>query len=159
MEQTFLAVYERIRAAVLDEVDLTAPAPEILRSVVRRSAAYGSAHREEIRTLNQIAQNLRTPAGELRFTLADNEEFYRGSEELYRRGQREGHFRRFDTRVMAVTYQAAMDSMFAYAEAYPGIDLATYADALADLLLSAMSRPGRARPAARRSLTTEHHRE
>ena len=39
---------------------------------------------------------------------------------------------------MAVTYQAAIDSMFAYADAYPGTDLRQYADVLADLLLAAV---------------------
>lgn len=139
MEETMVAVHARVRAAVVDDIDLTAPAPDVMRAVVRRTAAYGAAHRAEVRTLNQIAQNLRAADGQPRFTLADNAEIYRGSERLYQRGREEGHFRDFDARVMAVTFQAALDSMFAYAEAYPETDLTAYADALADLMVAAVA--------------------
>ena len=50
-------------------------------------------------------------------------------------------------RVMAVPYQAAVDTMFGYVDAYPGTDPMQYAAALTDLLLAAVVVP---RPAAHR---------
>jgi AcrR family transcriptional regulator len=142
MEQTMLVVHARVSSEVVGGIDQSAPAPDVLRAIIQRVAAYGAEHGAEIRTLNQIAQNLRRADGQLRFTLADNEEIYKTGEQLYRRGQHEGYFRQFDTRVMAVTFQAALDAMFAYAEAYPETDLLAYADGLADLMLSAVSKGG-----------------
>lgn len=54
------------------------------------------------------------------------------------RGQQEGSLRDFDTRVMAVTYQGAVDTMIAYLDAHPEADAHAYADALTDLLLRAI---------------------
>ncbi len=54
----------------------------------------------------------------------------------------EGTLREFDTRVMAVTYQGAIDTMLAYLDAHPDADPSAYADTLADLLLNAMRRRG-----------------
>jgi AcrR family transcriptional regulator len=61
-------------------------------------------------------------------------------EALFRRGQAEGLFRSFDMRVMAVTYQGAIDMMLSYVDSHPDTDIDRYADALAGILLAAMAR-------------------
>lgn len=43
---------------------------------------------------------------------------------------------------MAVTYQGAMDAMFAYLDSHPDEDADKYADSLADILLAAMAQSG-----------------
>jgi hypothetical protein len=43
-------------------------------------------------------------------------------------------------RIMAVTYQGAVDTMLAYLDSHPETDRDAYADALADLLLAAIRR-------------------
>lgn len=141
MEQTLRTTYAAIVESVVAAVDVTAAAPTILRDAVLQAAEYGRAHRERFRALDEIARNLRDAEGRPRLTLADLEERYEQTERLFRRGQAEGTFRPFDTRVMAVTYQAAMDTMFAYADAYPDTDLTAWATSLADLLLAAVRTP------------------
>jgi hypothetical protein len=88
--------------------------------------------------MNQIIHSLRAPDGTPAFTLRDYEDIYQDQEELFRRGQAEGSLRRFDTRVMAVTYQGAIDMMLAYIDSHPDADTGRYADALTDILLASM---------------------
>jgi hypothetical protein len=80
-------------------------------------------------------RNLRRGDGTPRLTLDVYEETYRAQESLFRRGQAEGTLREFDTRVMAITYQGAIDMMLAYLDTNPDIDPGSYADKLADILL------------------------
>jgi AcrR family transcriptional regulator len=139
MEQTALWVFADFEESVVAGLDISTPAPDLLRQIVRQVAAHGVAHRVQRRALDQIIRNLRGPDGSPRFSLADYESTYAAQEQLFRRGQREGAFRAFDTRVMAVTLQAAMDTMFGYADAHPDVDVERYADQLADLLLAAVA--------------------
>ncbi|WP_433798446.1 TetR/AcrR family transcriptional regulator [Actinomycetospora sp. CA-084318] len=124
-----------VREAVAAELDLAAPVPEVVRSALRRAAHLRTTHREPVAALAGILANLRSPDGSPRLSLADYEDSYRAQEVLFRRGQAEGTLRPLDPRVMAVTYQGAIDSMLGYAEAHPDTDLDRYADTLADLLL------------------------
>ncbi|WP_028927784.1 TetR family transcriptional regulator [Pseudonocardia acaciae] len=125
-----------LRDAVASELDLTAPVPDVIRSALRHAAQLGRTHSTEFRALTRITHNLRGPDGLPRLTLADYEDTYRAQEMLFRRGQEEGTLRGFDTRVMAVTYQGAIDMMLAYLDEHPDIDPVHYADALADILLA-----------------------
>jgi AcrR family transcriptional regulator len=150
LDQALRTTFTAITDEVIEEMDLGASAPEMFRDAIRRVAAYGVAHRDRLRAIDQIARNLRDAEGRPLLTLADYEGAYAQIELLFRRGQQEGTFRAFDTRVMAATYQAALDTMFAYADAYPGTDLTQYAEALGDLLLAAVVAPGGgAQPASR----------
>ena len=142
MATTVLVTATAIRDSIAAELDLSAPVPEVIRAATRRVATLNVTHRDELTALNQITQNLRGPDGARRFSLADYEETYRQQETLFARGQAQGSLRPFDTRIMAVTYQGALDTMLAYAEAHPGTDLDRYADALADILLAGITAPG-----------------
>jgi AcrR family transcriptional regulator len=139
MEQTARWAFAAFEEAVVAAVDLDAPAPQVLRQLVHEIAAHGTAHPEQRRALDQIARNLRRPDGTPSFGLTDYESTYAAQEQLFRRGQRDGDFRPFDTRVMAVTFQAAIDAMFGYADAHPDVDLERHAGELADLLLAAVT--------------------
>lgn len=141
MEHTVLATGTAIRDAVVAGVDLAAPVPDVVRAAVRRAAEYGASHRDELAALAEITMNLRGPDGRHRFTVLDLEPTYAEQERLFLRGQEEGSLRSFDVRVMAVTYQAAIDAMLSYTATHADADVMAYADALADLLVAAVARP------------------
>jgi AcrR family transcriptional regulator len=116
------------------------PAPDRIRNHIRSLASWAKSHWDQYRAMDEIVRKLRGPDGELVFTLRDYESVYQTYEDGYRRAQAAGAFRDFDTRVMAMTYQAAIDSMLAYCYSHPDVDIEEYADRLADILLAAMAR-------------------
>jgi len=63
---------------------------------------------------------------------------YTGENSLILRETMKDLERRLDPRVMAVTYQGAVDTMLAYLEAHPDVDPGAYAAALAEVLLDGM---------------------
>jgi AcrR family transcriptional regulator len=142
MAQAVMVTVVKIRDLIVAQLDLSAPVPEVIRAAIRGAAALHRTHRAELTAIDQIVRNLRTPDGSRRLSLADYEETYQGQQALFERGQAEGSLRPFDTRVMAVTYQGAIDMMLGYAETYPATDLDRYADSLADILLSGITAPG-----------------
>lgn len=140
MRQAVLETVRLIRDEVATSVEPGTPVPDAVRTYVRTVASAKRDHPAEFRAMERITTRLVEPDGTPSFTHEDYEELYRGQEELFRRGQDAGDFRDFDTRVMAVTYQAAIDGMHAYLDAHPDVDADTYATALADLLLAAMAK-------------------
>ena len=138
MEHTAIATVAHLRAEVAAAVDITADVPSVLSAAVHYASQMRRTHASELRAVDQIAHNLRHPDGTARLDVRAYEDTYQAQEELFRRGQREGSLRAFDTRVMAVTYQGAVDTMIAYLDAHPEADPHAYADALAELLLSAI---------------------
>jgi AcrR family transcriptional regulator len=138
MEQTAIAIVAHMRSEVGAAVDLTAEVPEILRAAIRYASQVRQTHSRELRAVDQIAHNLRRADGAPRLDLTAYEDTYQAQEQLLMRGQQEGSLRDFDARVMAVTYQGAVDTMIAYLDAHPEADAYAYADALTDLLLRAI---------------------
>jgi hypothetical protein len=68
--------------------------------------------------------------------MQDYEEMYGAEEAIFRRGQTDGYFRSaFDPRLLAVTYQGAVDAMLGYLDSHPEIDEDEYAAAVAAVLL------------------------
>lgn len=128
-----------LREAVADSVDLAAPVPELIRAAIHRASRLPATHGAQLTALRQIVTNLRAADGTQLFGLADYEETYLAQENLFRRGQEEGSLRDFDTRVMAVTYQGAIDTMLTYLDEHQEADAGQYADALADLVIAAIS--------------------
>lgn len=135
MAQAVTTTLGDLRETVAAEIDLTAEVPAVLRAAIRRAAALSDTHAAELTALNQIIHNLRGPDGAPRLTLQAYEDTYLAQEALFRRGQAEGSLRSFDTRVMAVTYQGAVDAMLAYLDSRPEVDPAVYAESLAEILL------------------------
>lgn len=140
MKQAVLESVRSIRDQVVARVSVDQPIPDIIREYVHTVAHLRRAGPERFRALERISARLENPDGTPVFSALDYEELYRGQAELFRQGQVGGAFRDFDTRVMAVTYQGAIDAMFAYLDAHPDTNVDQYADALADLLLGAVSR-------------------
>jgi TetR/AcrR family transcriptional regulator, fatty acid metabolism regulator protein len=133
VEQIVEQVYLEIGEFVLPRMEEQATASGALRANIRSVAEYMRSRRAHLLALGEIFNNERTADGRRRYSTAFNEPVYRAREELFRHGQRSGELRSFDTRVMAVAVQAAIDAMFAYWVTYPDHDLAAHADELADL--------------------------
>lgn len=126
-------------AAVAD-LDLVAPPPDVLRDLVHRSAEVGVSHRRERRAVQQIITNLGPGRdGGPVVMPSDAGQLHDALEGLFRAGQASGHFRAdLDTRVMAITYQAAIDAMHTHIDTEPDADPVRYADSLVDILLAAV---------------------
>ncbi|GAA2760730.1 TetR family transcriptional regulator [Actinopolymorpha rutila] len=138
MEHTARATLVELRTAIADGLDLSAPVPEIFRTAIHQVAHLRSTHAPQLDAIEQIVRNLRDPDGTPRLGVDAYEETYQGQEQLFRRGQREGSLRDFDTRVMAVTYQSAVDAMLGQLAGNPDADPDQYADSLTDVILAAI---------------------
>ncbi|WP_029138814.1 TetR/AcrR family transcriptional regulator [Nakamurella lactea] len=142
MTQTARITLDAVRNGIAATLDLSVPVPDVIRQSIHRVAAVHTTYRAELTALDQIITHLRDADGHPILGLGDYESTYLEQEKLFRRGQQEGSLRAFDTRVMAVTYQGALDAMLGYLRQHPEIDPDTYAHVVADLIIAAVqSRP------------------
>lgn len=143
-EMTALYALTTLSSAAGAALDLEAPAPNVIRAAVHAAAALRLTHGAERRAMREIALNLRAADGEPRFGQTDLGGLYSAQESIFRRGQTNGDFRDdLDPRLLAVTYQGAVDSMLSYLDAYPDTDGDRHAETVADILLGGVTRPGR----------------
>lgn len=140
MKQAVAHATVTIVTEVAGSIDTDAPAPARVRAYLRALVRARERHPGEFRAMDQITRKLVYPGGTPAFTQADYEELFRGQEALFRQGQQEGSFRAFDTRVMAVTYQGAVDGMLGYLDSHPDADANAHAAELTDILLNAMEK-------------------
>ena len=147
VERTAHRTLTILASAAGASIDLTAPAPEVIRAALHAAVGLRNTHAAERRALREIALNLRTPEGDLRFGQRQLEDLYAAQEAIFRRGQADGDLRdTLDPRLLAVTYQGAVDAMLSYLDAYPDTDADRYAETVAEILLSGAVRTPR-RPA------------
>jgi len=152
MKQAVIQAARGIRDEVVASVDPQSPAPERIRNYILTVARLRMARQEEFRATDRIAARLENADGTPVFSARDYEELYAGQVTIFRNAQQDGSFGDFDPRVMAVTYQGAIDAMFAYLDSHPDVDVEAYAGSLADILLAAMTRqPARSRQSGRRT--------
>jgi len=133
-------VYGRITEFVLPQLDATTTVEDRLRARFRSIAAYLQAHPAQMVALTEVLTGMRDADGRPRYGDAFNEPYHRGLEEECGSGQDSAELREFDVRVMAVTVQAAIESMVAYAHSHPGHDIAAHAEQLAELFARAVRR-------------------
>lgn len=138
MRQAVVEAVRTIRDEAVARVPQDLPVPDLVRAYVTTVARLRMARQREFQAMQRISARLEGPDGRPVFSILDYEELHRGQELLFRRGQAEGSLGEFDVRVMAVTYQAAVDAMFDYLDAHPEVDVEEYAASLADVLLRAM---------------------
>lgn len=81
----------------------------------------------------ELALNVRTEDGKLRYGAGAAETARTPLERLLRKGQQEGEFRGFDVRVMAGTIRAAIDALPPLFIANPHLDADLYARELTTL--------------------------
>lgn len=140
MEQVVEGVFAEAVQFVLARMEGVDSARELLRTHILGATEFMRGSPAKIKAIGEISYNLRGSDGRLRYGFAANEELYRALEGIYEHGRRTGEFRDFDSRVMAVTHNAAVDAMFGYWVANPGHDLDAHARQLADLLDQATRR-------------------
>lgn len=140
LRQVLFETVGSLAEATLDSLDLDRPAPDVLRALIHASARVGVERRHSRRAVTQIIAHLGEGAqGEPSVKSTDAEPLIAGIEQLFFAGQSAGTFRGdVDTRIMAITYQAAIDAMYRHLDAHPDADPAAYADALADLFTAAV---------------------
>lgn len=116
--------------------------PELLRTYIETNVAFIGAHRQEMQALVEIFANFRTPEGKLHYDQAAEEPLIAATEAIFIRGQEEGAFRPFATRVMAITLRRAIDAVSAQIAANPAFDTDSYGRELADLFDHATRKEG-----------------
>jgi AcrR family transcriptional regulator len=136
MRQALAHLAGQLREALVADLDLTAPVPEVIHAVFSRAASFTRTHGAELETIDQIVHNLRTSDGRQRLTMLDYEDTYADHEALLKRGQSEGSIRPGNLRMMAVGYQGMIDAIIGYLQAHPDIDPHSQAEQLADLFLA-----------------------
>jgi AcrR family transcriptional regulator len=136
LEQTARRSLADLAHAVGDQLDLGAPVPEVIRGAVHAAAAVRRTHSAQRDAIREVVVNLRTPDGSPRLGPQDYEELHAAQEAIFRRGQAEGDVDAdLDPRVLAVTYQGAVDAMLAHLDLHPDADPDAYAEQLANLLV------------------------
>lgn len=141
-ETTARRTLNLLRSTVGSTLDLDARTPDVIRTAIRGAAALGRTHGKERRAIGEIVLNLRNANGSLRLGLQDYEEMYGAQEAIFKRGQADGYFRKtLDPRILAVTYQGAVDAMLGYLDGHPDIEANDYADTVATVLLNGIVAP------------------
>ena len=102
-----------------------------LRAYIESDLEFIDAHRKPLIALVEIAMSARRADGSLVIGPESLAQRASSLEELLRAGQRSGEFRRFNTRVMALTIIQAIDGMPPLLTREPGLDVKLHAKELA----------------------------
>jgi TetR/AcrR family fatty acid metabolism transcriptional regulator len=126
MDEVARRVLAEFAAFVHPRVDAHSTAAGQLRAFLESNVDFMREHRTYLLALADILGNARGAGGAS--TLASNiaESDLTAMEELLRQGQRDGEFRRFDTRVMAVAVMALRNAVIGQLAADPELDLEPY---------------------------------
>jgi AcrR family transcriptional regulator len=140
MEAVVGLVYAGILDRMLPQLEGLPPLERVRRHV-HLLAQDVREHATQVAALGQVVQHMTTADGRLRWSMRDNEPYYRILEASFAEGQRTGALRAFDTRVMAITMLAALDAMVVWCATEPTASLDSYAPELAEILVNAMANP------------------
>jgi TetR/AcrR family transcriptional regulator, fatty acid metabolism regulator protein len=134
-EEIVDAIIEKVvaagRAYMVPRIMAERSAAGRLRAYIESNLEFMDAHRKLLIALVQIAMSARRADGSLAIGPAALAERVAGLEELLRAGQRSREFRRFNTRVMALTIIQAIDGMPPLLAREPGLDVKLHAKELA----------------------------
>jgi TetR/AcrR family transcriptional regulator, fatty acid metabolism regulator protein len=133
LEQVVTEIYRAAVEAVTPQITVQATAALRLHAYIRSAVEYIGAHRMRMVALMEIALNMRTEDGKLRYGGATEEWILSPLEALLRQGQEEGEFRPFDLRVMAVTIRRAIDAVPFLFTTTPDLDVEAYGRELVTL--------------------------
>jgi AcrR family transcriptional regulator len=132
LEQTVAEIYRAAVEAVSPQIMAQPTTALRLHAYIRLAVDYIGAHRMRMVALMEIALNMRTEDGKLRYG-ATEEWILAPLEALLRQGQDEGDFRPFDLRVMAVTIRRAIDAVPFLFATTPDLDVEAYGRELVEL--------------------------
>ena len=133
LEQVVTDTYTSALRFILPRIPMQSTASDQLRAYIQADVDFIGTHRMQVAALVEIMTNFRTEDGKLRYDVQAEEPILAGLEEFLRKGQQDGDFRTFDTRVMAVTMRRAIDALPHLLTAYPDLDLDAYSQELVEL--------------------------
>lgn len=137
IEQVVIEVYTRALHFITPTIQRQSSATDQLQIYIQTDIAFIGAHRMEVTALSEIMTNFRTEEGKLRYDVQAEEPILAALEEFLRKGQNDGDFRTFNTRVMAITIRRAIDALPRLLVADPNLDLISYAQELGTLFHNA----------------------
>jgi TetR/AcrR family fatty acid metabolism transcriptional regulator len=134
MDEVARRVLAEFAAFVHPRVDAQTTAAGQLRAFLEANVDFMREHRTYLLALADILGSARAPGGAtaLRSRIAQSD--LTAMEELLRAGQRDGEFRGFDTRVMAVAVMALRNAVISQLAADPELDLEPYRRELVELV-------------------------
>jgi hypothetical protein len=103
-------------------------AVDLLRSYIRSNVEFLRTHRKEVLALVHILTTARDEKGKPLMDATKYGPVIDAVEQILKRGQKEGDFRKFSTRVMAVAIRGAIDGIPGQMMAHPDLDLTAYAE-------------------------------
>ena len=134
-EEIVDAIVEKVvaagRAYMAPRIIAATSAAGRLRAYIESHLEFMDAHRKLLIALVEIALNARRADGSLTIGPQAVAGRVASLEELLRAGQRSGEFRRFNTRVMALTIIQAIDGIPPLLTREPGLDVRLHAKELA----------------------------
>ena len=133
IEQVVTDTYTSALQFILPRIPMQSTASNQLRAYIQADVDFIGTHRLQVAALVEIMTNFRTADGKLRYDVQAEEPILAGLEAFLRKGQQDGDFRIFDTRVMAVTMRRAIDALPHLLTASPDLDLDAYARELVEL--------------------------
>jgi TetR/AcrR family fatty acid metabolism transcriptional regulator len=133
IEKVVNDTYSSALLYILPRIPTQSSASDQLRAYIQADVEFIGTHRMQVAALVEIMMNFRTGDGKLRYDARAEEPILAGLETFLRKGQQDGDFRIFDTRVMAVTMRRAIDALPHLLTAYPDLDLDVYARELVEL--------------------------
>jgi len=122
MEQIVTEVYTAAAHFMLPQIQAESSAKAMLRAFLKSNFAFIGENRQAVIAIKEIIANLRTADGKLRYDAEANEPNIQLIEWILRKGQQDGEFRQFDTRVMALTIRATLDMAAAQLVADDNLD-------------------------------------
>jgi AcrR family transcriptional regulator len=144
-EEIVDAIIEKVvaagRAYMAPRIIAETSAAGRLRTYIESHLEFMDAHRKLLIALVEIAMNARRADGSLAIGPQAVAGRVASLEELLRAGQRSGEFRRFNTRVMALTIIQAIDGIPPLLTREPGLDVKLHAKELATVFALATRKP------------------
>ena len=131
--QVIATIYTEIGTFMAERVSAQTSPGAALDTYIRSLIAFIRDHRREMRTATEIFLNYRPEKGITAQQAATDPASLQHIERLLSWGQESGEFRRFNTRVVAMTIQRAMDGLPFLLEGDPGADLDVYTEELVEL--------------------------
>jgi len=127
-------VYAVAGAFVEPRLTAASSAAGVLRAYIEAEIAFMRAYPAHLRAMVEIFTNFRTAEGKLYYDgVSEEEQRLAVVEEILASGQRDGEFRGFPARVMAIAISGAIDGVLLQWMANPDLDLELCARELATL--------------------------
>ncbi|WP_166427543.1 TetR/AcrR family transcriptional regulator [Nonomuraea mesophila] len=130
-------IYSDLAAFVTARVSAATTPGAALDAYIRSLVEYIAGHRAEMRAATEIFLNFRPEGGSTAQDAATDLSVLGHVERILVMGQVSGEFATFNTRVMAMAIQRALDGLPFLLEAEPDADLTEYADELAGMFARA----------------------